>query len=116
MAQAARKLALDPGRLGALAEISAQHPCDRGARARRRFEDAGMVRPGKTATVIATAREEFVVAAAGKGEGVGKRLVQILFEHVAPNEHAASAVDHLDPAGGVADRLVEPAPGEPVIR
>src|ERR1700731_1176323 len=72
-----------------------------GARTRRRFEYEGGIGPGERASVAAAAFEEVEIASARKGEGVGKRLVQIVLDHAALGQHAAGPVDHVDAPAGV---------------
>src|SRR6478672_7551103 len=96
--------------------MTAEQPRQSGARSGRRFEHFRIIRPSKALSIAAAAREELKVAAPGEGEFVGKRLVQVALEHIAANQHAAGAVDHLDAAGLITARLIEIRAGEPAIR
>jgi hypothetical protein len=59
--------------------------------------------------VLAASPEEIVIAAAGEGEGVVEGLVEIVFEHAAPDQHVSGAIDHRYRPGFVTGRRVQPA-------
>jgi hypothetical protein len=74
------------------------------------------VGPAKGAAIPPAAREELEIASPGEREGMGKRLVEIVLEHAAPDQHAARTVNHLDRAAAMARRLVKAAAREPMLR
>ncbi len=71
------------------------------------FQTRAPRRPMQTAAVSAAATEELFVASAGKGKIVQERLVEILFEGTAPDQHVPGAVDHRHRSGRIACRRIE---------